>query len=203
MTTSISPQRQHLERVVFLLTLHLEGKDPRIWNNFVINFETSDATHGSPYKGEVVVVGEKSDANGKVAYNITGKAPKPLGAYSHAVRAGDFLFVAGQGARHPDTGVEEGATVDASGNVTSYDIEVQTEAVIKNLRVTLQEAGLDLEDLVDVTVFLHDMKDFARYNKVYDKHFSFANPPARTTVQVAKLPGKNHIEIKATAFYTK
>lgn len=137
----------------------------------------------------------------KVGFNITGKAPRPLGSYSHAVKAGGFLFVAGQGARNPDSGIEAGITVDADGNVTSYDIEVQTEAVIENLRVTLEEAGLGMEDLVDVTVFLADMKDFAKYNKVYEKHFAFPDPPARTTVEVAKLPGKNFIEIKATAVY--
>ena len=120
----------------------------------------------------------------KVGYNITGKAPKPLGAYSHAVKAGGFLFVAGQGARNPDTGEEEGVTVDEHGTITSYDIEVQTEAVIKNLRVVLQEAGLEMKDLVDVTVFLANMKDFPKYNQVYEKHFSFPDPPARTTVEV-------------------
>src|SRR5579885_2361617 len=109
-------------------------------------------------------------AGRKIAYNITGKAPKPLGAYSHAVRAGDFLFIAGQGARNADTGEEEGVTLDDQGRVTAYNIEVQTEAVIKNLKVVLQEAGLDMENLVDVTVFLHDMNDFAAYNRVYQKH---------------------------------
>lgn len=144
-----------------------------------------------------------SSALRKIAYNITGKAPKPLGSYSHAVKAGDFLFIAGQGARNPDTGEEEGVVVDDTGNVTSYNIEVQTEAVIMNLKVVLNEAGLKMEDLVDVTVFLSDMNDFQKYNRVYEKHFSFQNPPARTTVQVAKLPGKNFIEMKATAFYTR
>lgn len=137
----------------------------------------------------------------KIGFNITGKAPRPLGSYSHAVKAGGFLFVSGQGARHPDTGEEEGVEVDTDGKVVSYDIEVQTEAVIKNLRVTLEEAGLTMNDLVDVTVFLSNMKDFPKYNKVYEKHFSFPDPPARTTVEVSKLPGKNHIEIKATAIY--
>ncbi len=142
-----------------------------------------------------------SPSKAKVAYNITGKAPKPLGSYSHAVKAGGFLFVAGQGARNADTGEEAGVKTDAQGKILSYDIEVQTEAVIENLKVVLHEAGLRMEDLVDVTVFLADMQDFARYNKVYEKHFSFPDPPARTTVEVARLPGKNFIEIKATAFY--
>ena len=136
----------------------------------------------------------------KVAYNITGKAPSPLGAYSHAVLAGGFLFVSGQGARDPDTGIEEGVTMDENGKVIAYDIKVMTEAVIKNLKVVLEEDGLSLENLVDVTVFLKDMKDFPQYNEVYKKHFSFDSPPARTTVQAADLPGRNYIEIKAVAY---
>ncbi|MBX9694968.1 MAG: RidA family protein [Cyanobacteria bacterium] len=136
-----------------------------------------------------------------MAYNITGKAPRPLGAYSHAVKTHGLLFVAGQGARHPDTGEEEGVVLDESGKIVSYDIEKQTDAVIRNLKVVLTEAGLTLEDVVDVTVFLKDMKDFPKYNKVYDSHFCFENPPARTTVAVNNLPGKNFIEIKATAAF--
>ncbi|MBP7860379.1 RidA family protein [bacterium] len=135
----------------------------------------------------------------KEGITITGKAPSPLGAYSHAVKAGNFLFVSGQGARNADTGKEEGVELDASGKVLSYDIEVQTEWVIKNLKVVLEEAGLSLEDVVDMSVFLANMDDFAKYNGVYAKHFSFANPPARTTIQAARLPGKNFIEIKAIA----
>lgn len=140
-----------------------------------------------------------STKQNRIAYNITGKAPKPLGSYSHAIKAGGFLFVAGQGARNPDTGLEEGVTLDDNGNVTDYDITVQTEWVIKNLSVVLNEAGLSLENLVDVTVFLKDMKDFPKYNQVYTKHFSFQDPPARTTVQAKDLPGNNFIEIKAMA----
>ncbi len=135
----------------------------------------------------------------KVGFTITGKAPSPLGAYSHAVKAGNFLFVSGQGARNPDTGKEEGVHLNSEGVVTSYDIRVQTEWVIKNLKVVLEEAGLTLEDVVDMSVFLADMDDFAAYNEVYARHFSFPNPPARTTIQAARLPGKNFIEIKAIA----
>ena len=137
----------------------------------------------------------------RTGYNIEEGAPSPLGAYSHAIRAGDFLFVSGQGARNAKTGIEEGIEMDASGRVVSYDIAVQTEWVLKNLKVVLKEAGLTLENLVDVTVFLKDMNDFSKYNEVYKKHFSFPDPPARTTVQAADLPGRNFIEIKAMAFY--
>ena len=137
----------------------------------------------------------------RIAYNIEGKAPRPLGSYSHAIKAGGFLFVSGQGARNPDTGKEEGVTLDENGAVTDYDITVQTEWVIKNLKVVLNEARLSLENLVDVTVFLKDMKDFSRYNEVYEKHFSFEGPPARTTIQAKDLPGNNFIEIKAMAYF--
>lgn len=141
-----------------------------------------------------------SKSSERIAYNITGgKAPPPLGAYSHAVKANGFLYLSGQGARNPDTGIEEGVTLDAEGKVLDYDISVQTEWVIKNMKVVLEEAGLTLEDLVDMMVFLKDMNDFPAYNEVYKKHFSFPNPPARTTVQAKDLPGRNHIEIKAIA----
>lgn len=128
-----------------------------------------------------------------------GKAPSPLGAYSHAVRAGGLVFLAGQGARDATTGKEAGVTLANDGSVVSYEIEVQTKAVIENMIVVLKAAGCAITDVVDVTVFLKDMNDFAKYNSVYKQYFSFENPPARTTVQVADLPGNNFIEIKAIA----
>lgn len=128
------------------------------------------------------------------------KAPHPLGAYSHAIKVSGLVFVAGMGARDAETGKEAGVTLDESGKVTSYDIEVQTHAVIKNLTTVLRSAGCTLHDVVDMTVFLADMKDFDRYNRVYKEYFSFENPPARTTVQVVALPGNNYIEMKAIAF---
>lgn len=128
-----------------------------------------------------------------------GAAPAPLGAYSHAVKAGQLLYLSGQGARDPDTGVEVGVTLDDKGAVVSYDIEEQTHAVIKNISTILDAAGMTLEDLVDVSVFLAEIKDFQKFNQVYQQYFSFENPPARTTVQAAGLPGRNFIEIKAIA----
>jgi 2-aminomuconate deaminase len=131
--------------------------------------------------------------------NVPDKAPSPLGNYSHAMKAGPFLFVSGQGARDPQTGTECGITVDSAGKVVSYDIEAQTHACIANLKTVLEAAGCTLKDLVDVSVFLADIKDFAKYNAVYGHYFAFEAPPARTTVQAAALPGKNFIEIKAIA----
>lgn len=117
--------------------------------------------------------------------------------------AGDLLYVSGQGARDGATENEAGVTLDEHGSVAAYDIEVQTRAVLENLKNVLKAAGCSMEDLVDVSVFLKDMNDFPRYNRAYSEFFSFRNPPARTTVQVAGLPGKNFIEIKAIAFKSR
>jgi 2-aminomuconate deaminase len=145
-----------------------------------------------------------NQADRRVAINIEqGKAPRPLGAYSHAVKAGGLVFLAGQGARDANTGKEAGVILSPDGVVVSYEIEVQTAAVIENMMVVLKAAGCSLADVVDVTVFLKDMNDFAKYNSIYSKYFSFENPPARTTVQVADLPGNNFIEIKAIAMQTE
>ena len=137
---------------------------------------------------------------GRLAVQIQEDAPSPLGAYSHAMWAGNLLYVSGQGARDAKTGQEAGVTLDANGNVTAYDIEVQTRAVLNNLTTVLTASGCTLQDVVDVSVFLKNMSDFPKYNRVYADFFSFENPPARTTVAVAALPGKNFIEIKAIAF---
>jgi reactive intermediate/imine deaminase len=136
----------------------------------------------------------------RVAVQLGPDAPAPLGAYSHAVWAGNLLFVSGQGAREAETGREAGVNLDGQGNVESYDIEVQTRAVLNNLKFVLQASGCSMEDLVDVSVFLKDMSDFQKYNRVYAEFMNFENPPARTTVAVKDLPGKNFIEIKAIAF---
>lgn len=132
-----------------------------------------------------------------------GTAPRPLGNYSHAVKTGGLVFLAGQGARDANTGKEAGVVLAQDGSVASYQIEVQTKAVIENMIVVLKAAGCAITDVVDVTVFLKDMNDFAKYNSVYSQYFSFENPPARTTVAVADLPGNNFIEIKAIAMQSK
>lgn len=137
----------------------------------------------------------------KRAINPGDKSPRALGAYSHAIAVGNLLFVAGQGCRSNETGKEVGVHFDELNNVTGYDIEVQTKGVLDNLSTVLQAAGLTLNDVVDITVFLADMNDFQKYNQVYGQYFNFENPPARTTVEVAKLPGHNYIEIKAIAAF--
>jgi 2-aminomuconate deaminase len=123
---------------------------------------------------------------------------KPRGAYPHARRAGDFLFISGTSARRPDNTIA-GAEVDELGTV-SLDIGEQTRAVIANIRAILDAAGADLDDLVEVSTFLVNMNDFGGYNRVYGEYFG-PEGPARTTVAVHQLPHPHLlIEIKAVAY---
>lgn len=124
---------------------------------------------------------------------------QPLGHYPHLKRVGDFIFVSGTSSRRPDN-THVGATQDEEGN-WQLDIRLQTEAVIKNIQTILQSVGADLSDLVDITTFLVDMKDFKGYNEVYGQFFDHETGPARTTVAVSELPHPNIlIEVKATAY---
>jgi len=128
---------------------------------------------------------------------VAGKAT-PRGRYPHIKRAGDFLFVSGISARQADNSIL-GASADAMGTV-SLNIEVQTRAVLDNIRDILRSAGAELKDLVDLTTFLVNVNDFGGYNKVYAEYFP-GEAPARTTVAVHQLPHPHLlIEIKATAY---
>jgi 2-aminomuconate deaminase len=137
----------------------------------------------------------RSPATGSVV--VAGRTT-PLGAYPHLKIVDDLVFVSGTSARQP-AGTVEGATVDADGAVT-FDIRVQTRAVLANIAAVLAAVGLTLDDLVDVTAFLLTMDDFAGYNEVYGEHFTAEAGPARTTVAVHQLPHPHlAIEIKAIA----
>lgn len=129
---------------------------------------------------------------------IEGKA-KPLGAYPHYKKAGDFIFLSGTSSRREDNS-HAGVDIAADGSVT-LDIAAQTRAVIENIETTLKAADADLSHLVEVSTFLINMDDFADYNKVYGEFFDAASGPARTTVAVSELPHPNLlIEIKAVAY---
>lgn len=134
---------------------------------------------------------------------ISPRGPKPVGPYPHARRVGDLLFISGIGPRRlADTDIP-GVTRDASGNVTTYDIEAQCRSVFENIRVILEDAGAKWENIVDVTSFLTDMKrDFAAYNKVYEEHFAHVRP-TRTTVEVGALPTQINVELKVIAWVGK
>jgi len=127
------------------------------------------------------------------------KAPKPVGAYPHARRVGDLLFLSGVGPRDPATNAIVGNVHDADGKLVSYDIEAQCRAVFANVRTILQASGAHWDDLIDVTVFLTDMAhDFAAYNRVYAEYFTSAQP-CRTTVGITALPTPIAIELKCIA----
>lgn len=128
---------------------------------------------------------------------LEGKA-QPLGNYPHVKRVGDFIYVSGTSSRRPDN-THIGAIQDENG-IWQLDIEAQTKAVIENVNTLLQSLGADLKNVIDITTFLVDMKDFKGYNKVYGTFFDHTGP-TRTTVAVHQLPHPNLlIEIKAVAY---
>ena len=126
-----------------------------------------------------------------------GKA-KPLGAYPHLKRAGDFVFLSGTSSRRKDNSIEGMEVVDGE---KIYDIRKQTRAVLENIQDYLAEIGATLEDVVDVTTFLVNMDDFPGYNEVYGEFFTASSGPARTTIAAHQLPHPDlKIEIKAMAY---
>lgn len=114
-------------------------------------------------------------------------APAPIGPYSQAVKAGNFLFLSGQIALDPE-----------SGGLKMDSVEVETQQVMKNLQAVLQQAGLDFNHVVKTTIFLMDMNDFATVNTIYGSYFQ-GDFPARETVQVAGLPKGVRVEISMVA----
>ena len=126
-------------------------------------------------------------------------APKPVGAYPHARRVGNLLFLSGVGPRDPATNAIVGNVYDTEGRLLSYDIDAQCRAVFANVRAILHASGARWEDLVDVTVYLTDMAhDFAAYNRVYAEYFTTAQP-CRTTLGITALPTPIAIELKCVA----
>lgn len=129
------------------------------------------------------------------------KAPEPVGLYPHARKVGNLLFLSGVGPRKKGSKEIPGVTLDADGNISAYDIAKQCHSVFENVRLILEASGSHWENLVDVTVFLTNMKsDFAIYNKVYAEYFK-DNQPCRTTVEVNALPTPIAIELKCIATF--
>jgi 2-aminomuconate deaminase len=127
------------------------------------------------------------------------KAPEPVGLYPHAKRVGNLLFLSGVGPREKGTKKIPGVELDEQGNIISYDIEKQCHSVFKNVKLILEDAGSGWDKLVDVTVFLTDMKkDFPIYNKLWAEYFN-ENPPCRTTIEINSLPTPIAIELKCVA----
>ena len=130
---------------------------------------------------------------------MTSRAPEPVGPYPPFRRVGNLLFLSGLGPRVRGIPGVPGVTLDASGEVISYDFERQCRQVFENVRLVLEDAGSSWERIVDVTVFLTDMKrDFSTLNRIYAEAFP-TDQPARTTVEVRRLPTPIAIELKVIA----
>ncbi|MCE2895418.1 MAG: RidA family protein [Flammeovirgaceae bacterium] len=129
------------------------------------------------------------------------QAPEPVGAYPHARKVGNLLFLSGVGPRQKGSKEIPGVTLDANGAIAAYDIEVQCHSVFKNVKLILEASGSRWEDLIDVTVYLTNMKsDFPIFNKIYASYFpDKATQPCRTTVEINALPTPIAIELKCIA----
>ena len=140
-----------------------------------------------------------SDSSSRVVHST--RAPKPVGAYPHARRVGDLLFLSGIGPRQAGTTAIPGVELAPDGSIRSYDIAVQTRSVMNNVRLVLEDAGLGMENLVDVSVFLTNMKeDFRTFNSIYASYFTDPDTmPCRTTVEVGALPTPIAVELKCIA----
>ncbi len=129
----------------------------------------------------------------------SSKAPEPVGLYPHARGVGNLLFLSGVGPRKRGSKEIPGVELDENGNIISYDIEAQCHSVFENIRYILEEAGSSWDKIVDVTVFLTNMKeDFPKYNKIYAEYFK-DNQPCRTTLGITALPTPIAIELKVIA----
>ena len=127
------------------------------------------------------------------------RAPEAVGPYPHARRIGSLLFLSGIGPRERNQKKIPGVEQDETGNIISYDIETQCHAVFRNVRYILEDAGSHWNNIVDITVFLTDMKeDFPTFNRIYTEYFT-ENKPCRTTVEVSRLPTQIAIELKCIA----
>lgn len=121
----------------------------------------------------------------------SARAPEAVGAYPHARRAGNLLFLSGVGPRRRGSRDIPGVVLDASGAVVDYDVEAQCRSCFENVRAVLEDSGSRWENIVDVLVFLTDMRrDFEVYNRVYAEYFAGPGKPnpCRTTIEIARLP---------------
>jgi len=129
----------------------------------------------------------------------SSKAPEPMGLYPHARRVGNLLFLSGVGPRERGSKKIPGVDLDENGQIISYDIEAQCHSVFRNIKYILEDSGSSWDKIIDVTVFLTNMKDdFPKYNKLWAEYFK-ENQPCRTTIEINKLPTPIAIELKVMA----
>jgi 2-aminomuconate deaminase len=134
----------------------------------------------------------------KIKFN-SKRAPQAVGLYPHARKVGQLLFLSGVGPRVPDSSDIPGVTLNDKGEIENYDIEKQCHSVFTNIKYILEDSGSSWDNIIDVTVFLTNMKDdFKIYNKIYAEYFK-DNLPCRTTVEINCLPTPIGIELKVIA----
>lgn len=181
------------EHLLVALASETEGEFPLLLARHGINLNSAHrglATTERPKRG--AKLSPPSSLHSTVA-------AEPVGAYAHAKRVGNLLFLAGIGPRQRGQKAIPGVTLDSSGSVVSYDIEAQVRACFGNVRTILEEAGSSWDRIVDATVFLIDMKrDFPVFNRIWAEYFK-ENQPTRTTVQVVALPTPIAFEMKVIA----
>lgn len=134
----------------------------------------------------------------KIVIN-SDRAPEPVGAYPHARRVGNLLFLSGVGPRERGTKVIPGVTLSEDGTILDHDITEQTLSVFRNIRYIIEDAGSRWENIIDVQVYLTDMKnDFPMFNKLYAEHFAGVDA-CRTTIEIGALPTPIAVELKVIA----
>lgn len=130
----------------------------------------------------------------------SNRSPEPVGAYPHARKVGDLLFLSGMGPRVRGSKEIPGVELDTEGNIIAYDIEIQTRSVFNNLKMVLEDAGSSMDKIIDIQVFLTNMKaDFKIYNGIYAEFFNAETGPTRTTIEISSLPTPIAIELKVIA----
>jgi 2-aminomuconate deaminase len=135
--------------------------------------------------------------------NIITNAPKPVGNYPHSVEINGMLYLSGIGPRSPIDNIISGNEYDTSGSLVKYDIEQQTHTVFNNIKIILEESNSSWENLIDITVFLTDMKtDFKRFNEIYNLYF-LKGHACRTTIEVNALPTDIAVELKCISLINK
>ncbi len=192
--------RNHFSKEVFEDLNELVDKTGNKIGAFIKYLNESEKT-GPKFQNRMST-SEKRETNQRETRNEainTDAAAKPLGAYPHARRVGNLLFLSGIGSRSAKDNVIPGLEQDAEGNIIKYDIEAETLQVFANVKAVLEASGSSWDKIVDVTVFLTNMKkDFPVYNKIYGEHFTNVQA-CRTTVEVKSLPTPIAIELKVIA----
>ena len=191
--------RNHFSKEIYDELFELADKTGNKIGAFIQYLNQSEKS-GPKFQTRIATTNEKRVTTNEKRETIhTENAAKPLGAYPHARKAGNFLFLSGIGSRNAKDDSIPGLELDDEGNIVKYDIEAETHQCFANVKAVLEASGSNWDKIVDVTVFLTNMKkDFPVYNKIYGEYFKDVQA-CRTTVEVKSLPTPIAIELKVIA----